>query len=254
MFKDSSNILRSLTPVGRQVMLELSPRESSTTLDVVAKEVLSNPSYTNDTKGRILESHIITSLEINKLWQACAVRYQKTKKGKKSNKIDELKMNVQLSDVCRFAGMGVPSVSSGADLTKSTLFVPNNPNYPDVDLLVWDIVSSTLFAIQVTVREKVKDHMDECKWDIERSDKDGNALPSLSDAWKTYAKASNVELVWVSDNADFGDNFEGTHTHNTHTHTQMETNVTNVSHAEWLVLLPDLNHLFPVLCDYKRSA
>ena len=141
-------------------------------------------------------------------------------------------METQLSDVCYFAGMGVPSHASGFDPLKSTLFVPQNSNYPAVDLLVWDAAWKHLYAIQVTITEKLKDHMVECKWLADKVDDSGTVVgPSLASAWKTYTGATEVELVWVSDNDNTGDHFQ-----------------------EWIVLLPGLVELFPIIDNFKRGT
>jgi hypothetical protein len=43
----------------------------------------------------------------------------------------------------------------------TTIFVPTNPNYSDVDLLIWDAPNNTLYPIQITLMESIKAHTNE---------------------------------------------------------------------------------------------
>ena len=44
---------------------------------------------------------------------------------------------------------------------KTTVFIPKSPNYPDVDLLIWDAGTRTLYPIQITVTKSLKAHTNE---------------------------------------------------------------------------------------------
>jgi hypothetical protein len=80
--------------------------------------------------------------------------------GPRGGKKPPLKTRVKFSQALHFAGNKTP-MPSDVNLELSTMFAPLNSNYPAVDLLIWDANEKHLFAIQVTIREKVSDHMKE---------------------------------------------------------------------------------------------
>ena len=205
----------TLTPLALKVMRDLSPDGNKQAMDVAIAQVLSDDSFTNDVKGRVLEKYVIESLERIKLWKGSA-----SSVGPKGGKRSPLAMHVDISRVLHFAGMKTPTADD-INFEQSVMFVPLNSNYPAVDLLIWDAKQKTLFAIQLTIREKVSDHMKETL--------DGDTWTSLQNDWKSLCGADKVELIWVSDNDARGE-FMG----------------------EWVMLLKDMVNAFTLLAKFKR--
>jgi hypothetical protein len=190
MFMHGQHV-HALTPLALKVMRDLSPDDNKQAMDTAFELVLKDATFTNDVKGRVLEQYVVTCLERGKLWSGSAVS-----SGPQGGKRKPLKMNVGIEKVVHFVGSHTPV--SGVDLDQSIMFVPLNSNYPAVDLLVWDANNKTLFAIQVTIREKVSDHMKETlavdgKW------------TSLKQQWLQFCGAAQIELIWLSDNDARGD-------------------------------------------------
>jgi hypothetical protein len=204
----------ALTPLALKEMRKLSPDGNKLAMDVAFDQVFSDNSFTNDTKGRVLEKYLIDCLGRNKLWRISAKSL-----GPKGGKRNPLKMQVAFSQVLHFAGNETPVLSDDVNLKESAMFVPFNSNYPAVDLLIWDAKQMHLFAIQVTVREMVSDHMKE----------NADKWPPLAEKWKKFCGAKMVDLIWVSDNDERGE-----------------------YKTEWVVLLSDIMEQFPLLTKFKR--
>jgi hypothetical protein len=178
--------VHALTPLALKVMRDLSPDDNKQAMDAAFELVLKDATFTNDVKGRVLEQYVVTCLERGKLWSGSALSC-----GPKGGKKPPLKMLVQIDDVVHFAGQSTPS--DRVDLNQSIMFVPLNSNYPAVDLLIWDAKNTTLFAVQITIREKVSDHMTETLAD------DGK-WTSLKQQWLEFCGADEIELIWLADN------------------------------------------------------
>jgi hypothetical protein len=178
--------VHALTPLALNVMRELSTNDNKQAMDTAFELVLKGATFTNDVKGRVLEQYVVACLERGKLWSGSAVS-----SGPKGGHRKPLKMLVHIDYVVNFAGQGTPS--DRVDLNQSIMFVPLNSNYPAVDLLIWDAKNTKLFAVQVTIREKVSDHMTETLAD------DGK-WTSLKQQWLEFCGADEIELIWLADN------------------------------------------------------
>src|SRR2546430_1772637 len=67
--------------------------------------------------------------------------------GKPINVLDK---SIVFDIVYRFAGNNIPS---GFDFTsyKNALIIPESPNYPGVDFLIWDLEDETLLVFQIAI-------------------------------------------------------------------------------------------------------
>jgi hypothetical protein len=184
MFMHGQHV-HALTPLALKVMRDLSPDDNQQAMDAAFELVLKDATFTNDVKGRVVEQYVVTCLERSKQWNGSAVST-----GPNGGKRKPLRMNIDIVEVVHFAGNSTPF--DDVDLDQSIMFVPLNSNYPAVDLLMWDANNKTLFAIQVTIREKVSDHMKDAL--------QGDKWTTLKNRWRKYcSSADKVELIWLSE-------------------------------------------------------
>ena len=99
-------------------------------VESLANSVLKNKKYKNGMKGDILEKYIITVLTLKfvKMKQLLKFNVSSSKNGN-----DEVKFT--LDELKHFDTYGVPSEQLSAD--ENILLIPNNSNYPDIDLIFW---------------------------------------------------------------------------------------------------------------------
>lgn len=106
------------------------------------KRILTNPEhYTKDTIGRLLERYILIQLEkeIN-TGREFKIRYFDDKKFQGKFTLHYMRVvRIRLGEI-------VPEAAYG-----NILFIPNDPTYPDVDLLYYDQKEHLLYPMQITV-------------------------------------------------------------------------------------------------------
>ena len=75
-----------------------------------------------------------------------------------------------------------------------TLFIPDSPNYPDIDLLLWDPTSQILYPTQITIVDPISKHGNKF-FDI----KDTGATDKL---WiiKSQNRIKKIQFVWIGTN------------------------------------------------------
>lgn len=191
MFLTKDGVFHFLTPLAKQVVLKVF-RSSQKEIyypkfDLVAQQVLSDLKYTNDTKGRVLESYVISMLNRHKSWVVTASK----KAPAPADPPLELEMKINFTKTHLVTGKGAPQDVSETNWNQSILFEPAESNYPAVDLLIWDSTSKILYAIQVTITDIGK-HM---------GDNFEENWTALEEKWKEILpEGGKIELVWLSDN------------------------------------------------------
>jgi hypothetical protein len=197
MYVDGDGMFQFLSPLAKLVMIDLANKEYDAVQDMVVKEILSNTKYSNDTKGRVAETYIISTASRNKSWR-CAAKMAKGRNGQ------QLEISIDFISIS-FPTMGVPESPQHLNWTKNSMLLdPIVPNYPAVDLLLWDAATKTLYAIQITIK-KVGDHMTDTLKGVE------SKWEALRNLWKQLLPAeATIKLVWLADNDDCDKDFKST--------------------------------------------
>jgi hypothetical protein len=235
MYLDDKDLIHTLTPLAREALSQLHPDETRTSLHTVAALVLPDPIYPNRVKGGVIESYVLGIVSLNHQlnWTA--------RKLKSKNKIATLSLEMKYTAlaIVYFAGSTVPSLN--IDLAVSTLFVPTNPNYPGMDWFLWDAIKKILYAFQVTIGPDLKKHIQGslAKWnkDGEKKVKGSTGtvvVKALAPQWLEYTGATEMKIVWISDNEPKF--LKGTD-----------------YHGEYLLTLDSLKEDYPALGSYKRT-
>ena len=123
----------------------------ATTIQFVLNEML----FTNDVKGHVVEYYILKQIEE---WKEFALKYRKLlKNGTLSTQLKSL--HIKDITTIHFPPKATRSTRiSTSDWKGSLLFIPDIPNYDDVDALLWCEHENTLFPIQITVLNPLKNH------------------------------------------------------------------------------------------------
>ena len=123
----------------------------------------------------------------------CYILFEFSEFGK-SNKNNKKIRNFMFDRVIRFSGNDMPPFIDQFDLTYKVLFIPESPNYPGVDFLIWDSENKELSGFQITIGG-IKNH---------RKSVDSFLAGNLKEKWKNLCKINEDKFffVWViPDNA-----------------------------------------------------
>ncbi|KAI3659379.1 hypothetical protein MP638_001301 [Amoeboaphelidium occidentale] len=162
---DGHQTIVALNPVARDALISFHGELLIDPFRLVTEVVLGRGGYfTNDTKGRSVESYITMMLEVTKRF---SFQSKKTTTTGLST-TDAVSKNLDIESVIKFAGNKLPSRSLFArGLTTS--FIPKSSNYPGLDFFIWNPHNETLMAFQVTVKgsftshPKIDGNSDNCK-------------------------------------------------------------------------------------------
>jgi len=79
---------------------------------------------------------------------------------------------------------------------QNVLFIPDSPNYPGVDFLMWDLEDRVLFAFQIAI-EKLNDRKNVDHFMTGRNG------PSLKSKWANLfnIEEPDVYFVWIASNS-----------------------------------------------------
>ena len=151
-FKDG--IPKAITPVARDALLQF----YNTSLDQIFEETVKGIFRTSEfpvaTKGLALQQYMTRTIGRSEALRLRARKIDVTKEAKDWATGIELDLKRVL--VQEYSG-NYPAIIDRA----TTIFVPTNPNYSDVDLLIWDAPNNTLYPIQITLMESLKAHTNE---------------------------------------------------------------------------------------------
>ncbi|KAJ3319347.1 hypothetical protein HDV06_006374 [Boothiomyces sp. JEL0866] len=150
--QNGNEIITALNPVARRSLLAYHGQGLMTSLGLVAELVFDGYTYTNDTKGRIIEKYITTTLELS---QRFSFKSRKTTNAGLSAVNPVLRM-VGIKDVIHFSGNKLP-LQKAFNQRMVTLFVPKSPNYPGLDFFIWN-PQEELMAFQITVKQPFSSH------------------------------------------------------------------------------------------------
>lgn len=176
MYWDTKEIMfRPIHELARQIFVDRRYVSLQTVLtDGTVMEMLQSPRNTHSVKGSMVELYTILCAEtlVAKNGELTFSITSIDKPGRKHN----IAFRPQ-----RYQTFKTQSVPAGLDFTVPTVLVPQNSNYPGIDMLLLDIKNrtKTLYAIQFTVGP-IKDH----------------ALPD-DDLLKTWADTSAAKLAYV---------------------------------------------------------
>ncbi|KAI3658488.1 hypothetical protein MP638_001914 [Amoeboaphelidium occidentale] len=206
-------LITALNPIARQALLGYHGVGLMNSLGMVA-EVVFNGGYTNDTKGRIVEKYIVTSLELTRMFTFSC---RKTTKNGLSQRVAS-KRTIEITYIVRFNGMGVPTESS-FNPRVTTLFIPECSNYPGFDLFLWDSKRKVLMGFQITLQKPFSSH------------RKMNGAGDNGKRWKELcfgdSNHEGMELYWIVPRSCVG------------------TNTAEVK--DYVVLLDELHDTFPAL-------
>jgi hypothetical protein len=196
MFEEK-NILYPVTPLIRDLLESYWGLSLEEDLSVTFRTIFSSPEWKNDTKGRILEKYIIHQIDKDKHFNVQAKQLTASNVW-----LSNQSFTFQNFITIHFEGNKRPPGS--VDWTKSILFVPDSPNYPDVDMLLWDPTKKLLMPVQITILNPLSSHTNEF-FAMRNS---GNA----AEAWKLKSKQAinTIKFLWIgnNDNVSFNKNFE----------------------------------------------
>ncbi|KAJ3308025.1 hypothetical protein HDV04_001944 [Boothiomyces sp. JEL0838] len=213
--EDGSKVITALNPVARDALITYHGKGLITSLGMVAEIVLKGADYSNDTKGRIIEKYITTTLELAQIF---SFKCRKTTK-KGLSKVASKEERIEIDNVVHFAKNGMPPKSSfKVDIT--TLFVPESPNYPGVDFFIWDSVLQRLMGFQVTVLNPFTNHS--------KMDSDGQS--NNYKEWQGFCYGNSttpIELYWIIPECCVGNNTKDMN--------------------DYVIILEDLHNDFPSL-------
>jgi len=102
-------------------------------------------------------------------------------------------------------GNTIPSPT--LDWTNPIVFIPDSPNYPSVDFLLFDKFKSMLIASQITIQVPIRNH----KKSVNFFRLSGNPQIKPDDQWKhnSGGKIANVIFLWLGVDTTFNAEFNG---------------------------------------------
>ena len=114
------------------------------------------------------------------------------------------KTNITASNIqLRFFDGYYPKTDA-IDWSSSTIFIPTNNNYPNIDLLFWDHIDQILYPMQITVTNPISKHGDSLEDFQEKSFK-GQKQKKLQ-GWSTCSAGlvktdgTNTKYLWIGRN------------------------------------------------------
>jgi hypothetical protein len=150
--------ISAISPLVHRVLIDFTRTEVGAVFDQTVAHILEDAEFTNDTKGRILEKYLTRQIAAQKKFSILYTPVTSTgsissdKKKRKHVDIAEL-------DIVYFDGQKPPTPSAEQwSRLRPIAFIPNNPNFPGVDLILWvpTQTTSTVIVIQATLA--VEDH------------------------------------------------------------------------------------------------
>ena len=111
---------------------------------------------------------------------------------------------------------------------QNVLFIPESPDYPGVDFLIWDLDEKVLLAFQVTI-DRLNDRKNADHFTT------GDDSPSLQTKWANLCgiDEDNVYFVWIASNST-------------------ADKVTNRMPNKLRVSFSNINGQFPALADFDN--
>jgi hypothetical protein len=155
------DILVTLNPVIYEAIMRFHSDTITDSLRLVTTLVFQDEvDYTNGTKGEIAERYIIVMLQKIRQYSFASYTFSRIKTRKL------IRLQGKISRIVRFNGIGLP-IASTIQKSYTTLIVPTSSVFPGIDFFIWDSVNNRLLAIQVTVQQSLRAHMEKCKFDWE---------------------------------------------------------------------------------------
>jgi hypothetical protein len=149
-FKDG--IPKAITPVARDALLQFYDPIFDQIFEETVKGIFRTSDFPVATKGLALQQYMTRTIGSSEALRLRARKIDVTKEAK--DWAIGIELDLKRVSVREFSG-NYPAI---IDRPKTTIFVPTNPNYPDVDLLIWDAPNNTLYPIQITLIESLKAH------------------------------------------------------------------------------------------------
>jgi hypothetical protein len=176
-YDEQTTLVRPIHELARRFYLTQGYLRPGGLLDETVKDVLGNRAATNDTKGRTVEAYVICCMQQLATFVLQAQPWHAAGRalGRPEAVIDAAALTLH-----RFGSQGVPGDIAW---NRSLLLVPLNPNYPGVDLLLWDVRSRTLVGMQFTVRTRAHKM---------------SFSPALEQAWCAASGATTFRFVWAA--------------------------------------------------------
>lgn len=220
------NKIIATTPLAREILIAhwKDSDQFDTHLDFVIQKIFAAPlsEFTADSKGRALEKYIIRQLEKHQVWaidmqkvavERVCIEEEEMEEGEEEGNFEEVAHvvdTVEKLTIRGFTTIQIPGnkVPDAVDPNVSTLFIPQTSNYPNVDFILWDKESSTLWAVQVTILDPIKTHRNTFF-----DDKHGKPNSSQKDEWvgKFGGKVKATYFLWLGTNlkvdVSFGDDY-----------------------------------------------
>jgi hypothetical protein len=165
--------IEPVTPLVRQMAEARVQARPLADVESMVSSSLRSSIPSNDAKRRIVKGYIIHKLSKDRSidLHLCQVGSASTTK----------LVIVRDYDFVRFDHL-IPKESP----SQSTIFVPSNPNYPEIGIFIWDHPNRTLYAIQVTVGG---------------SDQESEPITKHIDVygqWRTFSKWKECHKIWIT--------------------------------------------------------
>ena len=180
-FDDQTTLLRPIHELVRRFYLTQGYLRPGGLLNATVKDILSNEAATSDSKGRTVESYVICCMEETATFVLEAQPYNGARRGLASAEtVFEARALVRYN-------FGSQHVPGGIRWSQNLLLVPLNPNYPGVDVLLWDAISCVLVGVQFTVGKRSHPM---------------TFTSQMQDAWVAASGAKTFRFVWATPSVD----------------------------------------------------
>jgi hypothetical protein len=187
-------VVKPTTPLARRLLLSRHNKEFETIFNTTASQVFkaSLDEFTADAKGRTYERYVIRQLEAEKSIHVKAAVIDTTKPPAAWATVA---IDISNCQVIHFLGN---KTNASVAWNSSAMIVPDNPNYPDVDVMIFDPSRGLFVAAQFTVTAPLKHSRNFFEL------KDGGVL---SDLWKLKSKGGIklIRMLWVTVTKDIKD-------------------------------------------------
>jgi len=174
---EDRSFLESLHPAASKVFQTLRKKEGGV-IDALYTILYSEDPFTADTVGRLLEFYIIYVLEQEDNWHE-TLHFKYTVNENQQQELD-----------FRITGYSIKLIEMGEIIPdrveKNTIFIPESPSYPCVDVLYLDFFGKTLYAMQITVN--MENH----------KSSHGNFEKSYFPQWQqVYGSELKLQFIWI---------------------------------------------------------
>ncbi|GBB85238.1 hypothetical protein RclHR1_01180015 [Rhizophagus clarus] len=173
-------------PFIRITIIHIHGKEIIKDLRETTSVILQDNKFTNKIKERITSSYITTILDIVRKFN-----FRCWKFGKPS--LEVFDKSIVFDKAFRLIDNDVPSYSMyDFKVHQNVLFIPESPNYPGVDFLIWNFEDKILFAFQIAI-SKLNDRKNADNFTK------GRNSPSLKNKWANLFEIdeSNVYFIWI---------------------------------------------------------